>query len=104
MVALMTGGGRGIGRAVALRLAKNGWDVAIAARSPEELAATAAEAGGRMLAITADVASPEQVRAMVQRTESELGPIDLLGTTRASPVRWRPSGKPIPRIGGTARK
>jgi 3-oxoacyl-[acyl-carrier protein] reductase len=78
MVALITGGGRGIGRAVALRLAKHGWDVSIAARSPEELAATAKEAGGQTLAITADVASPEQVRAMVQRTESELGPIDLL--------------------------
>jgi len=78
MVALITGGGRGIGRAVALRLAKNGWDVAIAARSADELSATARECGGRTLAITADVASPEQVHAMVQRTESELGPIDLL--------------------------
>jgi len=78
MVALITGGGRGIGRAVALRLAKNGWDVAIAARSADELAATAKDAGGLTLAVAADVASPEQVRAMVQRTESELGPIDLL--------------------------
>jgi 3-oxoacyl-[acyl-carrier protein] reductase len=78
MVALITGGGRGIGRAVALQLAKNGWDVAIAARSAQEVAATAKEAGGRTLAITADVASPEQVRSMVRRTESELGPIELL--------------------------
>jgi 3-oxoacyl-[acyl-carrier protein] reductase len=78
MVALITGGGRGIGRAVALRLAKRGWDVAIAARSAEEVAATAKEAGGRTLAITADVASPEQVRSMVRRTETELGPIELL--------------------------
>jgi NAD(P)-dependent dehydrogenase (short-subunit alcohol dehydrogenase family) len=42
------------------------------------LAATSKDAGGRTLAIQADVASPEQVHAMVQRTETELGPIDLL--------------------------
>lgn len=78
MIALITGGGRGIGRAVALRLAKNGWGVAIASRSANELAETADVAGTPMLAITADVSSPEDVRAMVQRTESELGAIDLL--------------------------
>jgi 3-oxoacyl-[acyl-carrier protein] reductase len=79
MVALITGGGRGIGRAVALRLAKNGWGVAIASRSANELAATAEEAGGRrMLSITADVTSPEDVRTMIQQVEKELGMIDLL--------------------------
>ena len=78
MVALITGGGRGIGQSVALRLAKNGWDVAIAARSAGELAETAAQAARPMTAITADVSSAAEVRAMVQRTEAELGPIDLL--------------------------
>ncbi len=78
MIALITGGGRGIGRAVALRLAKNGWGVAIASRSANELAETVDEAGGRMLSITADVASAEDVRVMVERTERELGAIDLL--------------------------
>jgi NAD(P)-dependent dehydrogenase (short-subunit alcohol dehydrogenase family) len=81
MIALITGGGRGIGRAVALRLAKSGGSVAIAARSADELAETAAiaeAAGGRMLAVTADVACAEDVRTMVERTERELGPIDLL--------------------------
>jgi len=81
MIALITGGGRGIGRAVALRLANNQWDVAIASRSANELAETAGiakAASGRMLSITADVASAEDVRSMVQRTEKELGPIDLL--------------------------
>src|SRR5579862_1060330 len=78
MVALITGGGRGIGRVVALRLAQKGWDVAVAARSAEEVAQTAQEAGGKTLAITADVSSAEQVKAMVARTLRELGPIDLL--------------------------
>jgi NAD(P)-dependent dehydrogenase (short-subunit alcohol dehydrogenase family) len=78
MVALITGGGRGIGQAVALRLASHGWDVAIASRSADELADTAAQAGRKMLAITADVSNATDVRAMVRRTESELGPIDLL--------------------------
>jgi 3-oxoacyl-[acyl-carrier protein] reductase len=78
MVALITGGGRGIGQAVALRLARNGWDVAIASRSAGELADTAAQAGRKMLAITTDVSVADDVRAMVRRTESELGPIDLL--------------------------
>jgi NAD(P)-dependent dehydrogenase (short-subunit alcohol dehydrogenase family) len=78
MVALITGGGRGIGRAIALRLAKNGFDVAIASRSPAELAATAKEAGGKTLAIPADVSNPSEVKGMVQRTESELGPVELL--------------------------
>jgi NAD(P)-dependent dehydrogenase (short-subunit alcohol dehydrogenase family) len=78
MVALITGGGRGIGRAIALRLAKNGWDVAIAARSGDELAETVKQSGTRMFSLTCDVASPEQVRAMVARVEAELGAIDLL--------------------------
>jgi 3-oxoacyl-[acyl-carrier protein] reductase len=78
MVALITGGGRGIGQAVALRLAKNGWDVAIASRSAGELADTAGQALRKVLAITADVSNADDVRAMVRRTESELGPIDLL--------------------------
>jgi NAD(P)-dependent dehydrogenase (short-subunit alcohol dehydrogenase family) len=78
MVALITGGGRGIGQAVASRLAKNGWDVAIAARSTGELADTAARAARKMVAITADVSNADDVHAMVRRTESELGPIDLL--------------------------
>jgi 3-oxoacyl-[acyl-carrier protein] reductase len=78
MVALITGGGRGIGQAAALRLAKNGWDVAIAARSANELADTATQAARKMLAIPGDVSKAEDVRTMVERTESELGPIDLL--------------------------
>ena len=83
MVALVTGGGRGIGRVVALRLASNGWDVAIAARSENELKETVVLASkeakrGRMISVTADVADPAAAGEMVRRTEKELGPIDLL--------------------------
>ena len=77
-VALVTGGGRGIGRAIALRLAAERWDVAIAARSADQLAETARLAGGRTLAIPADIADPAAVNGIVRQTETQLGPIDLL--------------------------
>jgi NAD(P)-dependent dehydrogenase (short-subunit alcohol dehydrogenase family) len=75
-VALVTGGGRGIGRSIARELADAGMRVAVAARSSGEVEETAREIGG--LAVTADVSDPEQVEAMVARVERELGPIDLL--------------------------
>ncbi len=76
--ALVTGGGRGIGQGIALRLAKEGIRVAISARSAGELAETVRLSGGKILAITGDVSHEEDVGAMVNRTEAELGPIDLL--------------------------
>jgi NAD(P)-dependent dehydrogenase (short-subunit alcohol dehydrogenase family) len=78
MIALITGGGRGIGRGIALRLAKEGWDVAISARSADQLAETASLAEGRVLALAGDVADPAAVRALVQEVEAKLGVIDLL--------------------------
>ncbi|MCU1234342.1 MAG: short-chain dehydrogenase/reductase [Candidatus Solibacter sp.] len=76
--ALVTGGGRGIGRGIALRLAKEGWKVAVAARSTDEVAETARLSGGAILAVTADVSREEDVRAMTAQTERDLGGIDLL--------------------------
>jgi NAD(P)-dependent dehydrogenase (short-subunit alcohol dehydrogenase family) len=76
--ALVTGGGRGIGQGIALRLAKEGWKVAVSARSPDQLAETARLSGGAIIAITADVSREEDVSAMVARAERELGAIDLL--------------------------
>jgi NAD(P)-dependent dehydrogenase (short-subunit alcohol dehydrogenase family) len=76
--ALVTGGGRGIGQGIALRLAKEGWKVAISARSSGQLAETARLSGGAVLPITADVSREPDVNAMVAQAERELGGIDLL--------------------------
>ena len=75
-VALVTGGGRGIGRGIALELATAGMKVAVSARTREQVEGTAAELRG--LAITGDVSRREDVERMVAETERELGPIDLL--------------------------
>ena len=75
-VALVTGGGRGIGRNVAIELASAGMKVAVSARSKDEIEETAAEVGG--MAIQCDVSDRAQVERMVAETEEKLGPIDLL--------------------------
>ena len=77
-VALVTGGGRGIGRATALLLAREGWRVAISARSANQLAETAKLAENPILAVAGDVADPAAVKALVRDVEEKLGPIDLL--------------------------
>jgi NAD(P)-dependent dehydrogenase (short-subunit alcohol dehydrogenase family) len=80
-VALVTGGSKGIGRAIALSLAEAGADVALAARGPEALDTAAREVeerGRRGVAIPTDVTEPSQVEALVGRTTSELGGIDVL--------------------------
>jgi NAD(P)-dependent dehydrogenase (short-subunit alcohol dehydrogenase family) len=82
-IALVTGGGRGIGRRIALELASAGARVGVAARTSTEVERTAAEAGG--LAVDCDVSDPGSVERAVARVEAELGPVDLLvanaGTT-----------------------
>ena len=78
MIALITGGGRGIGRGIALRLAKEGWDVAITARSADQLTETAGMAERPILTVVGDVADTTAVTALVQEVEAKLGPIDLL--------------------------
>jgi 3-oxoacyl-[acyl-carrier protein] reductase len=75
-VALVTGGGRGIGANIARELAEAGMRVAVGARSLDQVEAVAAEIGG--LALELDVTSQDSVESAVARTESELGPIDLL--------------------------
>jgi len=75
-IALVTGGGRGIGRNTAVELAGAGMKVAVSARSKEEIERVAAEIGG--IAIQCDVSDRAQVDRMVAETEEQLGPIDLL--------------------------
>jgi 3-oxoacyl-[acyl-carrier protein] reductase len=75
-VALVTGGGRGIGANVARHLAAAGMRVAVGARSLDQVEAVATEIGG--LALELDVTDRASVEDAVARTESELGPIDLL--------------------------
>jgi NAD(P)-dependent dehydrogenase (short-subunit alcohol dehydrogenase family) len=75
-VALVTGGGRGIGASIARELADAGMRVAVTGRTPEQVEAVATEIGG--LALVGDVSRAEDVEAWVARTENGLGPIDLL--------------------------
>lgn len=80
-VAMVTGGGRGIGRAVALALGRAGLAVAVAARTREQVEATAADVRGRdgtATAVVLDVTDPASVEAAVARAAAELGPIDVL--------------------------
>jgi NAD(P)-dependent dehydrogenase (short-subunit alcohol dehydrogenase family) len=78
-VAVVTGGGSGIGRAVALALDGAGYSVAIAGRRAAELEKTVAlGGGGDMLAAPTDVSKPEDVRALFARVKNEFGRLDLL--------------------------
>jgi NAD(P)-dependent dehydrogenase (short-subunit alcohol dehydrogenase family) len=89
-VALVTGGGRGIGRGIALELTAAGARVAVAARTGEQVEEVAAETGG--LALAVDVADRGSVDSLVERVEQELGPLDVLvcnaGTTIREPSAW----------------
>ena len=80
-VAIVTGGGHGLGRAIALRFAAEGAALALAGTGRERLEATAAEivaAGGRSLAQVADVASEPAVAKLVESTVREFGRLDIL--------------------------
>ena len=75
-VALVTGGGRGIGASIARELAEAGMRVAVTGRTAEQVNAVAADIEG--LALIGDVASAGDVGSWVETTERELGPIELL--------------------------
>jgi len=80
-VALVTGGSQGIGRATALILARLGADVAIMARTAERCEAVATEArdlGRRAVALVGDMSKPEDIKSVVEKTSSELGPVSIL--------------------------
>lgn len=80
-VALVTGGGQGIGSAIALTMARAGADIAVTSRNMANLEKTAEqirEMGRRSLAIQCDVAEKQQVRKVVRQVLDELGRIDIL--------------------------
>jgi 3-oxoacyl-[acyl-carrier protein] reductase len=106
-VALVTGSGRGLGRAIAERLAELGADVAIhdiSADAPAEfgeaanLAAVAAELtrhGGKVVAVTGDIADEAAVVALVEQSQAALGPISILVNCAGGDIAAR-GGKPKP--------
>lgn len=89
-VALVTGGGRGLGRSFALGLKQAGMSVAVCARTEPEIAESVALMGGG-LAIPADVTDPEAVRRMIAQVESQLGPIELLVNNAGSGPPFGPT-------------
>jgi NAD(P)-dependent dehydrogenase (short-subunit alcohol dehydrogenase family) len=87
--AIVTGGSRGIGKAIARELAAEGVDVAIVARSADVLEQSAAElaeaTGQRIVPIVADTSSDAAVKAMVEQAASALGHLDILVNCAAQP-------------------
>ena len=92
-VALVTGAGRGFGRAIAARLAAEGAKVALVSRSRgqlEDAAREIADAGGQALVAPADVTDRASVAAAVQQAERELGPLSLLVNNAGVPGPFGP--------------
>jgi NAD(P)-dependent dehydrogenase (short-subunit alcohol dehydrogenase family) len=79
-IAIVTGAGSGVGKAAALALLKDGYQVALAGRRKEPLAEVAAEsgAGARALAVPTDVSDPASVQALFEATVKAFGRVDLL--------------------------
>lgn len=86
-VALVTGAARGIGRGIALRLARDGADVALVdvhQDGLDDVAAEIAEIGSKTTTFVADVSDRDQVFAAVRHASSALGGFDIMVTTQAS--------------------
>src|SRR5438874_11937234 len=96
-VGIVTGGSRGIGKAIARELAREGTDLAIVGRDAAVLQSTAAEltaeSGRRVLPIVADTGRDEDVRAMVSQVADAFGRIDILVNCAANPGGQSPPPK-----------
>jgi NAD(P)-dependent dehydrogenase (short-subunit alcohol dehydrogenase family) len=93
-VAIVTGGGRGIGKAIAQRLAEAGASVVIASRKMENLLATAEEFSslpGKIVPIACHVGRVADLENLVRETESRLGPIDILVNNSATNIGQGPA-------------
>lgn len=80
-VALITGLGPGLGAALARRFAREGFAVGLVARHAaftDDLAREISTAGGRAIAVVADISQPAEVKSAVERVRAELGPISVL--------------------------
>ncbi|WP_330258730.1 SDR family oxidoreductase [Streptomyces murinus] len=92
-IAVVTGAGSGIGRAVAVELLRTGWSVALAGRRVETLEETAALApGAPSIAVRTDVARPEDVAALFGATVDRFGRLDLLFNNAGT---FGPGGVPV---------
>ena len=89
--ALVTGGGSGIGKACAVKLAQNGYDVVVTGRRLEALEATVAEMGGGY-AIACDVTDAAKVDALLEETVQKLGRLDVLFNNAGNNVPSAPIG------------
>lgn len=93
-VALVTGGGRGIGKEITRRLAEAGASVVIASRKLENLEATAAELAGlpgRVVPIRCHVGRKNELEELVRATENQLGPVDVLVNNSATNLGQGPA-------------
>lgn len=77
-IALITGGGRGIGRAIALAFARAGARIAVAARTAEQVEQVATEIGNGAIALVCDVSDPESVTQMFAQARERVGDVDIL--------------------------
>src|SRR4029079_13009146 len=78
-VAIVTGAGTGIGKAVSLALAKDGYAVVLAGRRADQLDETKKEAGNaKTLSVQTDVSDPESIKALFARCKKDFGRLDLL--------------------------
>jgi dehydrogenase/reductase SDR family member 4 len=93
-VALVTGGGRGIGKAITQRLAAAGANVVIASRKMENLEATVKEFAalpGKTIPIACHVGRKDQLENLVKETEARLGPVDILVNNSATNIGQGPA-------------